>query len=82
VFAGRGLDDRGIWKDIALQVCSEVKIRRHKKVKMDANPFDPCWDAYFENRHRDRLLAKHQEQSQHARLLKRQGGCAHIADSP
>ncbi len=45
---------------------------------MDANPFDPLWDAYFENRHKERLWVKHQEKSQHARLLKRQEGlCAH-----
>ena len=78
IFAGRGLDDRGVWKDAALLLCSEVKIQRHKKVKMDANPFDPSWDVYFENRHRERLLAKHQMASQNARLLKRQQGkCAH-----
>ena len=78
LFAGHGLDDRGVWRGAALYVCDEVKIRRHKKVKMDANPFDPAWDAYFENRHRERLLAKHRERSQGARLLKRQGGrCTH-----
>jgi len=78
LFAGRGLDDRGVWRDAALFVCDEVKIRRHHKVKMDANPFDPSWDAYFENRHLERLLAKHQEKSQRVRLLKRQKGqCAH-----
>lgn len=45
---------------------------------MDAHPFDPAWDAYFANRHRDRLLVKHHEKSQNARLLKRHKGlCAH-----
>jgi len=78
IFAGRGMDDRGIFRDAALMLCDEVKIRRHKKVKMGANPFDPAWDAYFENRQRERLLAKHREKSQNARLLKRQKGlCAH-----
>jgi len=78
IFAGRGLDDRGVWKGAALLLCGEVKIQRHKKVMMDANPFDPSWDAYFEKRHRERLLAKHQLTSQNARLLKRQQGkCAH-----
>jgi RNA-directed DNA polymerase len=78
LFAGRGLDDRGVWRDAALLVCDEVKIERHKKVKMDANPFDPAWDAYFEKRHLERLLAKHQKRSQRARLLKgQQGKCAH-----
>jgi len=66
LFAGRGWHCRGGWKDTVLLVCSDVKIRRHKKVKMDADPFDPAWDAYFENRHKERLLVKHQEKSQHA----------------
>ena len=25
-------------------------IRRHRKIKMDANPFDPKWESYFEER--------------------------------
>ncbi|MGD0942016.1 MAG: group II intron maturase-specific domain-containing protein, partial [Terracidiphilus sp.] len=29
---------------------TETPIRRYVKVKSDANPFDPCWRSYFENR--------------------------------
>jgi RNA-directed DNA polymerase len=29
---------------------SETRIVRHVKVKSDANPFDPAWDAYFAKR--------------------------------
>jgi RNA-directed DNA polymerase len=29
---------------------ARVPIRRHPKVKGDANPYDPAWDAYFEAR--------------------------------
>jgi len=78
LFAGRGFVSRRGWVSVALHVCDEVKIRRHNKVKMDADPFDPAWDAYFKNRHLERLLAKHQEKTQNTRLLKRQKGlCAH-----
>jgi len=31
---------------------TETPIRRHVKVKSDANPFDPNWREYFENRKR------------------------------
>lgn len=77
VFAGRGLDDKGVYRDAALLVCGEVKIKRHKKIRMGANPFDPVWSDYFDKRHLARLLEKHQERSQKARLLKGQKGlCA------
>jgi RNA-directed DNA polymerase len=26
---------------------SDIKIRRHVKVKADANPYDPQWTRYF-----------------------------------
>ncbi len=82
VFAGRGLDDRGVLRDAALLECQDVKIKRHTKIKMDANPFDPAWDAYFKDRQLERLLAKHQKKSQEARLLKRQKGlCAHCGQA-
>ena len=29
---------------------SDIPIRRHIKVKCEANPFDSTWDAYFERR--------------------------------
>ena len=57
VFAGRGWDDNGVLRDAALHLCGEVKIRRDKKVMMDANPFDPACDAHVEKRHPERLLA-------------------------
>lgn len=33
-----------------LRSASETRIVRHIKVRSDANPFDPAWDAYFERR--------------------------------
>ncbi|WP_294083136.1 hypothetical protein [Proteiniphilum sp. UBA5384] len=26
---------------------ADIPIRRHVKVKCDANPYDPTWDTYF-----------------------------------
>ncbi|BAU50230.1 RNA-directed DNA polymerase [Sulfurifustis variabilis] len=34
----------------ALVRLSDFKIRRHVKIKAEANPFDPTWDEYFEIR--------------------------------
>ena len=33
-----------------LKKLADIPIRRHVKIKKDANPFDPKWDGYFENR--------------------------------
>jgi RNA-directed DNA polymerase len=39
-------------KPIMMTLCraSDVPIRRHTKIKSEANPFDPAWETYFENR--------------------------------
>jgi len=33
-----------------LRYAAEVPIRRHIKIKAEANPFDPAWEGYFEDR--------------------------------
>ena len=35
---------------LSLRKMSDVKIRRHVKVKSEANPFSPKWEQYFEER--------------------------------
>lgn len=34
----------------SLRDICDTKIRRHRKIKADANPFDPQWETYFEQR--------------------------------
>ena len=36
--------------DKTLFRCTDVPIRRHPKLRSDANPFDPTWELYFEER--------------------------------
>jgi len=36
--------------DVRLFRASSVPIRRHTKIKGDANPYDPEWEPYFEAR--------------------------------
>ena len=38
------------WADLFL--AEDVSIRRHPKIKRDANPFDPAWNDYFAQRRR------------------------------
>ncbi len=42
------LDGEGNW--VRLHYATDTKIRRHLKIKAKANPFDPEWNRYFEER--------------------------------
>ena len=41
-------DGQPIW--IRLVYAGDTKIRRHIKIRKDANPFDPQWKSYFKER--------------------------------
>ena len=43
-------EDNGRKAIFAMMKLSDIPIRRHIKVKCEANPFDPTWDTYFERR--------------------------------
>ncbi len=40
----------------SLLTMSSVPIRRHIKIRSDANPYDPHWKEYFSNRSKNKLL--------------------------
>lgn len=64
VFQGYGPDR----KRRHILLATTIRIARHVKVKLDANPYDPAWRSYFAGReanHVKRLLW----QSSHARAL-------------
>ncbi|MCX7114315.1 MAG: group II intron reverse transcriptase/maturase [Gammaproteobacteria bacterium] len=46
-------DESGNKKPLYLKQASETLIRRHKKIKADATPFDPCYKDYFEQRYKE-----------------------------
>jgi len=48
-----GKKDRNAKPDLMTLVkAQDIKIRRHVKVKADANPYDPQWKSYFAGRRR------------------------------
>jgi RNA-directed DNA polymerase len=71
-------------RTLALLLASDTRIVRHVRVKSDANPFDPSWDAYFEQRKSARMLARLQERSFSKRLWQQQEGkcpgCGQLID--
>lgn len=50
VFVSRTTDLDGQRTTRKLAKASDTKIRRHTKIKGEANPFDPQWEVYFEDR--------------------------------
>jgi RNA-directed DNA polymerase len=56
VFTGTVRDGKGRSYPICLLEAARVSIQRHVKVRGEANPYDPKWEMYFE----ERLLQKMQ----------------------
>jgi len=50
VFTGTIRDSQGKTYPICLMTAGRVTIRRHVKIRGDANPYDPAWEPYFEER--------------------------------
>lgn len=65
IFGTEVLDKKGnkVWLD--LFKTSSTPIRRHTKVKAQANPYDPQWETYFEER-----FQRHFEQEHHGNRVK------------
>lgn len=64
-FGTEVLDKKGnkVWLD--LFKASSTPIRRHTKVKAQANPYEPQWETYFEER-----FQRHFEQEHHGNRVK------------
>lgn len=50
VLEGKMPDRRGKPRTIRLVKAKDVPIKRHVKIKAAANPYDPNWESYFEER--------------------------------
>ena len=54
-------DGKPIW--LRLVYAGETKIRRHVKIRQDANPFDPQWKSYLADRAFHKKLGIHRHQA-------------------
>lgn len=50
VFSGESEDKSDHRKEVRLINAASVQIKRHTKIKGRANPYDPQWEVYFEER--------------------------------
>jgi RNA-directed DNA polymerase len=55
IFAGEMYDDQGQPFHVRLLSASDTPIRRHVKVRSDANPYAPAYETYFEKRQGDHM---------------------------
>ena len=77
VFFGHVTHPQGTHKDVRLFRASSVPIRRHTKIKGEANPYDPQWEPYFETRLGVRMARNLRGRRSLIRLWKEQDGlCA------
>jgi RNA-directed DNA polymerase len=74
VFFGHILDSKGRKQDVCLFRASSVPIRRHTKIKGEANPYDPQWEPYFEARQGVRMAQNLRGRRSLLRLWQEQNG--------
>ena len=55
LFVGERYDEQGQSLKVRLLLASRTPIQRHVKVRSDANPYDPAYETYFENREADHM---------------------------
>jgi RNA-directed DNA polymerase len=80
VFSAQTTGRDGEKRTLRLRRASDVKIERHNKIKGDANPFDPAYEAYFEQR-LTRSMAKALDGKAYT-LWKSQSGICPICQQP
>jgi RNA-directed DNA polymerase len=74
-FNGTVLSRNGRRYAVQLVKARDVHIRRHIKVKGEANPYDPDWELYFEERLANRMANSLTGQRRARYLWQEQNGC-------
>jgi RNA-directed DNA polymerase len=77
VFHGEVLDE-----DQCLSKAAKVPIRRHVKIRAEANPFDPTWEVYFERRLTASMEANLAGRRRLLHLWREQGGFCPVCEQP
>src|SRR5207253_3843352 len=80
VFHGKAVDGLGRLCPVYLYHTADTGIRRHVKIRGQANPYDPAWEVYFEER-LSAMMAQTPTGRRAARFLwKQQGGKCPVCD--
>jgi RNA-directed DNA polymerase len=81
-FFGEEKDGKGQPIRNWITFAASTPIRRHIKVKQKANPYDPEWEVYFEERLGLKMAARFHGRRQLARLWKEQKGLCPLCHQP
>jgi len=82
VFSGEVRGPAGQRQAVRLYAAHSLPISRHTKIASGANPYDPRWDLYFEQRLAATMAASLKGRRTLLYLWKRQGGrCPHCGDA-
>lgn len=81
-FADVETDGMGNKKLVKLVYATDTKIKRHTKVKADANPFDPAWELYFEELRQQRMQDSLRYRRRVNALYVRQSGKCALCHQP
>jgi RNA-directed DNA polymerase len=71
-FSATEKKEDGTLRELTLFKESDTPIKRHVKIKADANPHDPKWDQYFESRWGKKMLKSSKGRSKLYRVWLRQ----------
>jgi RNA-directed DNA polymerase len=82
VFRGEREGKKGQPYKVRLFYASQVAIKRHTKIRGAANPFDPEWEVYFEQRLGVKMADDLKERRKLLYLWKEQGGICPICEQP
>jgi len=74
VFSGEVINSQGKSIRICLLYAQRVPIKRHIKIRAEANPYDPTWEPYFEKRLSFKMSDDLKRDNQLLHLWRRQQG--------
>src|SRR6266516_954430 len=74
VFSGEILGREGAFQPIRLMKAKSTTIKRHVKIRSEANPYDPEWETYFEKRLDVKMVHNLKGKRSLLHLWKQQGG--------
>ena len=75
-------DKHGEKRLVTIFEASRVAIRRHVKVRAAANPYDPAWELYFEQRQVNKTRGETRHRPDIFTLLRLQEGRCPVCDQP
>jgi RNA-directed DNA polymerase len=82
VFSGKARGPTGQLQAVHLFTPHSLPITRHTKIKGEANPYDPHWELYLEQRLALKMAASFKGRRALLHLWQRQGGhCAHCGEA-